>query len=67
MHPVTLTPDAMEALPSLTSDASDYVGRTVSGSAVVRAMLRHVEQQPVSWAPARILPSLRRSWTAGSC
>ena len=35
IHTITLTADAVEALYSLQSDASDYVGRKVSGGAII--------------------------------
>jgi hypothetical protein len=42
---LTLTPAADAALRRLSMNASDYIGRKVSGSAIVRALLQQAEQQ----------------------
>jgi hypothetical protein len=44
VHTVTLTPDVVEALQRLSQDASDFLGRRVSSSAIVRALVRQVDQ-----------------------
>lgn len=41
VHTVTLTPDVVEAIQRLSQDASDFLGRKVSGSAILRALVRH--------------------------
>jgi hypothetical protein len=45
IHTFTLTPDVVEALQDLSSDASDFLGRTVSSSAIIRALVRRVVRQ----------------------
>jgi len=45
VHTVTLTPDVVEAIQQLSKDASDFLGRTVSGSAIIRALVRQVAKQ----------------------
>lgn len=52
VHSFKLTPDTEETLSRLSSDASDYIGRTISESAVIRALLRQASQYdtPVSQA-----------------
>jgi hypothetical protein len=45
VHTVTLTPDVVEVLQRLSSDASDFLGRKVSSSAIVRALVRQIDQQ----------------------
>jgi hypothetical protein len=45
IHSLSLTRDVEDILQRLSSDASDYIGRAVSGSAIVRALLRQVDQQ----------------------
>jgi hypothetical protein len=42
---VSLTPDVDEALQRLSQDASDFIGRAVSESAIVRALVRQAVQQ----------------------
>ena len=45
VHTVTLTPDVVEVLQRLSRDASDFLGRTVSSSAIVRALVRQIDHQ----------------------
>jgi hypothetical protein len=45
IHSVTLTPDVVEALKQLSQDASDFLGRSISNSAVIRALVRQVAKQ----------------------
>lgn len=45
VHTFTLTEDVAETLRQLSSDASDFLGRTVSDSAIVRALVRQVTKQ----------------------
>jgi FixJ family two-component response regulator len=52
VHTVTLTPDVVEAIQQLSRDASDFLGRTVSGSAILRALVRQVVKQEPSAADA---------------
>jgi hypothetical protein len=42
---VSLTPVEDEALRQLANDASYYIGRTISGAAIVRALIRQAVQQ----------------------
>jgi hypothetical protein len=44
VHTVTLTPDVVATLQRLSRDASDFLGRTVSSSAIVRALVRQIDQ-----------------------
>lgn len=41
----TLTADVEETLRQLSSDATDFLGRTVSDSAIIRALVRLTDQQ----------------------
>jgi hypothetical protein len=45
IHSLSLTRDAEGILRRLSSDASDFIGRAVSNSAIVRALLRQVGKQ----------------------
>jgi hypothetical protein len=45
IHSVSLSPDTEAILHRLSSDASDFIGRAISESAIVRALLRRTEQQ----------------------
>ena len=53
---LTLTPATVGTLEQLSSDASDYVGRTVSSSAIMRALLRYASQQGGLWAQTQLFP-----------
>jgi hypothetical protein len=55
VHSVTLTPDVVEAIHQLSRDASDFLGRTVSGSAIIRALVRQVVKQGPPAADALFL------------
>jgi hypothetical protein len=45
VHTFTLTENAADLLRQLSSDASDFLGRTVSDSAIVRALIHQVSHQ----------------------
>jgi hypothetical protein len=45
VHTVTLTPDVVEILQRLSQEATDFLGRAVSSSAIVRALVRQIDQQ----------------------
>jgi FixJ family two-component response regulator len=55
VHAVTLTPDVVEAIQQLSQDASDFLGRKVSGSAILRALVRQVVKQGPPAADALFL------------
>jgi hypothetical protein len=55
VHTFTLTEDVVEMLRWLSSDATDVLGRTVSISAIVRALVRHVDHQGPPVADALFL------------
>ena len=62
---LTLTHDADETLQRLSQNASDYLGWTVSSSAMVRALLRYVAQHPPAWAPSHLFPLVEREIASG--
>ena len=55
VHTVSLTPDVAESLHRLSRDASDFLGRSISSSAIVRALVRQVIQQGPPAADALFL------------
>lgn len=55
VHTVSLTPDVVEVLQRLSRDASDFLGRTVSSSAIVRALVRQIDQHGPPAADALFL------------
>jgi hypothetical protein len=52
IHSLSLTRETEDILQRLSGDASDYIGRAVSNSAIVRALLCLVDQQGPSGADA---------------
>jgi hypothetical protein len=55
VHTVTLAPDVVEVLQRLSQEATDFLGRTVSSSAIVRALVRQIDQQGPPAADALFL------------
>lgn len=53
----TLTPDVVEGLQRLSQEATDFLGRSISSSAIVRALVRHMDGQgaPVVEALLRVV------------
>ena len=60
-----LTEEDLGALQQLCQDASDYTGRTVSSSRLVRAMIRHAASQPPRWAREMLCPLIESEIAAG--
>jgi hypothetical protein len=52
-------------LDRLSKDLSDYTGRTVGGSAVIRALLRFAGLQPYHWALSTLAPLVEAEMSAG--
>jgi len=50
VYSMKAAPAVEELLHRLSQDASDALGRPVSHSAILRAILSYVDQQPSSWA-----------------
>jgi hypothetical protein len=57
---ITLTTEANETLHQLSQEASDALGWTVGSSAVLRALLQYVGQQPPSWVSATLHPLIEK-------
>jgi hypothetical protein len=64
VHTVTLTPEVAEAIRQLSRDASDFLGRTVSGSAIIRALVRQVTKRG-SWATDSLFLEVEKELKAG--
>jgi hypothetical protein len=50
IHSVTLSAEESAILQRLSQEATDFLGRSISGSAVIRALLRQIEKQGPSAA-----------------
>ncbi|SRR6266849_778909 len=62
---VSLTQKGALALEALSQEASDLLGWTISGSAIVRALLRFAEQQGPTWARSQLMPLIEAELGAG--
>jgi len=62
---LTLTPALETLLHTIGQEASDALGWTVSDSAVVRAVLRYVAQQPPAWRRSVLLLLIEQEIAAG--
>jgi hypothetical protein len=45
IHTISLTTDDVAVLKRLSTDASDFLGRSISSSAIVRALVRQIGSQ----------------------
>lgn len=55
IHTVSLAAEEVRALQHLSQDASDFLGRSISSSAIVRALIRQVVKQGPPAAEALFL------------
>ena len=53
---LSLTPEDLQTLDRIAQEASDYIGWTVSGSAIMRGLLRHADQQGRGWIREQLAP-----------
>lgn len=62
---IKLPPTAADMLDDLSQDATDTLGRPVSSSALVRALLLYLAQQPPSWVDANLYPLVEQEIARG--
>jgi len=62
----TLSRNDDRLLQQLSQDASDALGWTVGSSAVIRALLRYVEQQPPVWVSESLHPLIEQEIASGT-
>jgi hypothetical protein len=62
---LTLTETAERLLNDLSQDATDAIGRPVSNSALVRALLQYLAQQPSTWTATTIYPFVEQEIERG--
>jgi len=60
-----LTTPTEETLKRLNGEAPDQLGWTVSSSAIMRALLRYVEEQPSRWATSQLFLFVEREIAGG--
>ena len=49
----------------LAQDATDYIGRTVSNSALIRALIRYADTQGTDWTRYTLFPFIERELESG--
>lgn len=62
---LSLTEKGALALEALSRQATDEIGRTISGSAIVRALLRFAEAQGPTWVRGQLIPLVEAELSAG--
>jgi hypothetical protein len=62
----TLTPSTETILKRLSQDAGDYIGRSVSSSAVVRALAIYAGQQSPTWIRETLFPAIEKEIATGT-
>ena len=65
VNSIALTREAEATLQRLSGEASDYVGRKVSGSAIVRALLRFTDKQDYQWVLSQLCPRVKEELSSG--
>jgi phage gp46-like protein len=61
----TLSRNDDRVLQQLSQDASDALGWTVGSSAIIRALLQYVVQQPTAWASTALHPLIEQEIASG--
>jgi hypothetical protein len=62
---IALTRADQDILDRLSTELTDYTGRPISGSAVLRALIRYASQQPDQWDLSELSPLIERELSAG--
>jgi hypothetical protein len=65
IHSLTLTRADEDILEHLSRDISDYTGRKISDSAVLRALLRYTDQQGYQWFLSQVSPFVEAEISSG--
>ena len=63
---VVLTKENVDLLKTLAQEASAQGGRTISGSAILRALVRYADKQGPAWQRENILPVLEEEIASGT-
>ncbi len=62
---LAFTPAVKDSLRNLSREASDFTGWTVSGSALVRALVVYADKQGSGWLESQIFPLVEEEQNAG--
>jgi hypothetical protein len=63
---VVLTKENVDLLKTLAQEASAQGGRTISGSAILRALVRYADKQGPAWQRKNIFPVLEEAMASGT-
>jgi hypothetical protein len=63
---LSITQENTTTLDRIAQDASDAIGWTVSGSAIVRALLRYADQQDGEWFSGQLFPIIEQEIQGGT-
>ena len=63
---VVLTKENVDLLKALAQEASSHDGRTISGSAILRALVRYAAKQGLAWQRKNIFPVLEEELASGT-
>jgi hypothetical protein len=63
---LSLVEEDAARLERLAQDASDYIGWTVSSSAIVRVLIRHADRQGGGWLKEHLAPLIEREIREGT-
>lgn len=66
VHTITLARQDETVLERLSGDASDFVGRKVSGSAILRSLVRYAAAQGEQWAREHVFSLVEREMSSGT-
>jgi hypothetical protein len=62
---LTHTPTTEAIVKQLSQDASDSIGRPISSSAIIRALLRYADQQDTQWEQEQLFPFVEKELSSG--
>lgn len=62
---LTHTPTTEAIVKQLSQDATDFIGRPISSSAMLRALLRYVDQQDDTWRREQLFPFVEKEISSG--
>jgi len=65
IHSYSLTAAVERALRRMSQEATDSIGREVSSSAIVRALVLYTDRQPPTWLREQLLPLVEEEITGG--
>lgn len=65
IHSFALGRDTEKTLERLSGEGSDYIGRKVSSSAILRALVRFADRQDYQWVLSQLCPLVEEELASG--